>query len=181
MPNTTETATFAGGCFWCFDTIFRQIKGVEKVESGFAGGEGHIDYSTIHYTPRGYAEAVQVTFDPQQIAYSKLLDIFWHLHDPTQLNRQGVDMGSEYRSSIFCHSDEQQKEAEKSKNTLEEAHEFADPIVTDIKPFTTFVAADEEHQNFYNKNKSHPFCMIMIDPKLSKLKEKYFSKLAPKA
>lgn len=177
MENNKSIATFAGGCFWCFDAIFRHVRGVEKVESGFAGGEGQINYETIHYTPRGYAEAVQITFDPHVISYEELLDIFWHLHDPTQLNRQGPDVGSEYRSAIFYHTDEQKTAVEKSKAVLETSGEYSAPIVTDIKPFTTFVMADEEHQNFYNRNKANPYCLVMIDPKIAKLKEKYYSKV----
>lgn len=176
MQGKLDTATFAGGCFWCFDAVFRHVKGVEKVASGFAGGEGDIDYNSIHYSPRGYAEAVQITFDPDSVSYNDLLDIFWHLHDPTQLNRQGPDVGSEYRSVIFHHSDEQKTAAEEYKMTLDASGEFSEPIVTDIKPFTTFVIADEEHQNFYNKSKGSPYCLIMIDPKITKLKEKYYSK-----
>jgi len=177
MENNKSVATFAGGCFWCFDAIFRHVRGVEKVESGFAGGEGRINYETIHYTPRGYAEAVQITFDPHVISYDELLDIFWHLHDPTQLNRQGPDVGSEYRSAIFYHTDEQKAAAEKSKAELETSGEYSAPIVTDIKPFTTFVMADEDHQNFYNRNKANPYCLVMIDPKIAKLKEKYYTKV----
>lgn len=174
-PNTrmTDIATFAGGCFWCLDAIFRELRGVEKVESGFAGGEGEIDYNTIHARHRGYSEAVQITFDPTIIPYTALLDIFWHMHNPTELNRQGPDTGYEYRSAIFYHSDEQKHAAEESKNQLAEEKEYIDPITTTIEPYTTFVPADEEHQNFYNKNKMNPYCMYRIDPKLAKLRETY--------
>jgi peptide-methionine (S)-S-oxide reductase len=178
MTESSKTlATFAGGCFWCFDAIFRHVRGVEKVESGFAGGEGRISYETIHYSSRGYAEAVQVTFDPAIISYVELLDIFWHLHDPTQINKQGHDVGSEYRSAVFYHSKEQKELAESTMATLDASGEFSSPIVTDIKPFSTFIVADEEHQNFYNKSKMNPYCLIIIDPKIAKLKEKYYSKV----
>lgn len=172
-----ELATFAGGCFWCFDALFHELRGVEKVESGFAGGEGEIHCDTIHFRHRGYAEAVQLTFDPDSIPYSALLDIFWHLHNPTELNRQGPDIGYEYRSAIFYHSDEQRITAVASKQALEEEGYYKDPIVTTIEPYTTFVSASEEHQNFYNKNKMNPYCMYRIDPKLTKLREMYRDKL----
>ena len=168
-----ETATFAGGCFWCFETIFKQLKGVSSVQSGFAGGEGPIDYNTIHYQNNGYAESVHFNYNPNIIPYDVLLDIFWHLHNPTELNRQGYDVGKEYRSVIFYHSPKQHKLAEKSKSILEASNEFKKTIVTEIQPFTTFVKADEHHQNFYEKNKMNPYCMFIISPKLSKLREKY--------
>lgn len=166
-------ATFAGGCFWCFDAIFRELRGVTEVRSGFSGGDGPIDYSTLHTRHRGYAEAVQIDFDPEQISYDNLLDIFWHMHDPTQLNRQGADVGYEYRSAIFYHDDEQQKAAEASKKAFEKSGEYTDPIVTTIDPYKNFVEADEEHQNFYNRNKLQPYCFVNINPKLAKLREKY--------
>lgn len=174
---STSLATFSGGCFWCLDAIYRELRGVETVVSGFAGGEGEIEYDTIHSKHRGYSEAVQITFDPSIISYEDLLDIFWHFHDPTELNRQGPDVGYEYRSAIFYHSQEQKVAAEKSLEDLNVSNSFDKPIVTTIEPYTTFVPANENHQNYYNNNSSQPYCVFRIDPKITKLREKYRDKL----
>lgn len=172
-----ETATFASGCFWCGETLFKRLKGVESVFAGYAGGTLESPtYDDIHYSNSGHAEAIQIMFDPMVIPYEKLLDVFWHTHNPTTLNRQGADVGTEYRSMIFYHSEEQKKMAENSKNEAQK--EFQDPIVTEIVPFATFYKAEAEHQNFYDKNRNAPYCMFVIDPKIQKLLKDY-KKLIP--
>lgn len=168
-----ETATFSAGCYWCFDALFRQLRGVEKVVAGFAGGTGPISYNALHEHNNGYSEAVQITFDPSSIPYSALLDIFWHLHNPTELNRQGHDVGYQYRSAIFYHTSEQKAIAEDSKSALEKSHYYDKPIVTSLEPYTTFVPADAEHQDYYAKHSADSYCIYAIDPKLQKLREMY--------
>lgn len=170
---TPETATFSAGCYWCFDALFRQLRGVEKVVAGFAGGTGPITYEDLHMRNNGYSEAVQITFDPQIIPYTVLLDIFWHLHNPTEMNRQGADVGYQYRSAIFYHSPEQKAQAEESKLSLEQSHYYDKPLVTTIEPFTTFVPADEEHQDYYANHSADAYCVYAINPKLQKLREMY--------
>lgn len=157
-----EKATFAGGCFWCTEAVFRRLKGVASVVSGYAGGDvDNPTYSQISSESTGHAEAVQVTFDSTVISYDKLLEIFWAVHDPTTLNRQGNDVGTQYRSAIFYHSPKQKELAEKSK---------ASSFVTEIVPFTNFYKAEDYHQEYYEKNKDlNPYCSIVIDPKIEKL------------
>lgn len=165
-----ETATFAGGCFWCFEAIFKKLKGVDNVISGYSGGAmDNPNYDKVSMGTTGHAEAVQVTFDPQIIPYSTLLDVFWHLHDPTTVNRQGADVGSQYRSVIFYHNDEQRKTAEDSKEALAKSKTYRDPIVTQIVPFEKFFRAEDYHQDYYTTNNSNPYCRIVIDPKITKL------------
>lgn len=172
MP--TELATFAGGCFWCTEAIFKRLKGVIAVTSGYSGGKRpNPTYDQIHSGATGHAEAIQIEFDPLVLPYSVLLDVFWHMHNPTTLNQQGADMGSEYRSVIFYHSDEQKKLAEESKKQLEDAKVFKDEIVTEIIPFTSFYKAEQEHQNFYENYTGSPYCTFVIDPKIKKLLEQY--------
>jgi peptide-methionine (S)-S-oxide reductase len=159
-----ETATLAGGCFWCTEAIFRRLKGVESVTSGYAGGSmDNPSYADVSTGQTGYAEAVQIKFDPKVLSYEKLLKIFWATHDPTTLNRQGADVGTQYRSAIFYHSDEQKRLAEQSRQNIKAA-------VTKIEPLGKFYAAEEYHQNFYENNKGfNPYCSIVIDPKIEKL------------
>ncbi len=165
-----EIATFAGGCFWCIEAIFKRLKGVESVISGYSGGAlDNPNYDKVSMGTTGHAEAVQVTFDPQVIHYSTLLDVFWHLHDPTTLNRQGADVGSQYRSVIFYHNDEQRKIAEESKEALTKLKTYRDPIVTQIVRFEKFFKAEDYHQDYYITNSSNPYCRIVIDPKITKL------------
>lgn len=164
-----EKATLAGGCFWCFEAIFNRLKGVSEVLSGYSGGTTaeNPTYDKIHYEKTGHAEAVQVKFDPSIISYERLLEVFWRLHDPTTLNRQGNDIGSEYRSIIFYHNDIQKKLAEASKQHAQNDH--TDPIVTTIEPFTKFYPAEPHHQNYYDRNTDAPYCRYIIDPKIQKL------------
>lgn len=170
-----QVATLAGGCFWCTETIFKRLKGVKSVTSGYAGGEMiNPSYAQISTGQTGHAEAVQIKFDPKVISFDKLLEIFWAVHDPTTLNRQGPDIGSQYRSAIFYHNQEQKHIAEDSKRKAERSGLEGGKIVTEIKPFTKFHIAEEYHQNYYERNKNlNPYCSIVIDPKIQKLLDKF--------
>lgn len=173
-----ETATLASGCFWCTEGIFQRIKGVNKVTSGYAGGTLHNPtYEQVSSGNTGHAEAVQIEFDPKEIAYESILEIFFKTHDPTTLNRQGNDVGTQYRSAIFYHTEDQKQIAEELKRTLDETHYFPNPIVTEITAFTNFFPAEDYHQNFYNQNKKHPYCQIVIDPKIKKLLNEYSDRI----
>ncbi|PUZ24401.1 peptide-methionine (S)-S-oxide reductase [Chitinophaga costaii] len=174
IPNNikTETATFGGGCFWCTEAQLQQLQGVLKVESGFSGGTvPNPSYEAVCTGETGHAEVVQVTYDPSKLTYAELLQAFWTSHDPTQLNRQGNDVGTQYRSVIFYHNEEQHKEAEFYKKKLQESGAYTDPIVTEIAPFTKFYKAEDYHQNYYANNGSQPYCMFVIRPKLEKFKK----------
>jgi peptide-methionine (S)-S-oxide reductase len=165
----TNKAIFANGCFWCTEAIFQRVDGVQLVRSGYTGGtptsDGHSPtYEQVASGNTGHAEAVEITFDPQKVSYTELLNIFWKTHDPTTLNRQGADVGTQYRSAIFYLNDEQKTAAERS---LREAQEmFEDPIVTEITPASTFYEAEEYHKDFYNRNRNNAYCRVVIDPKL---------------
>lgn len=177
-PKSLEKATFGSGCFWCTEAIFLQVKGVERVVSGYSGGKvKNPTYKEVCSGLTGHAEVVQLTYDPAQITYEELLEIFWQTHDPTTLNRQGADVGTQYRSVIFYHNEEQKKLAEFYKKKLEEASVFLDPIVTEIAPYTTFYEAEDYHQNYYNLNNSAPYCTFVIQPKLEKFKKVFREKL----
>ncbi|OGH10819.1 MAG: peptide-methionine (S)-S-oxide reductase [Candidatus Levybacteria bacterium RIFCSPLOWO2_01_FULL_36_13] len=167
-----EIATFAGGCFWCTEAIFKRLKGVERVESGYSGGEmDNPNYSAVSEGNTGHAEAVQISFDAKIIPYGKLLEVFWATHDPTTLNMQGNDIGTQYRSAIFFHSNKQKEIAEKS--FLIHQRSYKDKIVTEIKPFEKFYKAEDYHQNYYDNNQSYPYCSFVIAPKVKKLLEKF--------
>jgi peptide-methionine (S)-S-oxide reductase len=167
-PQKLETATFGGGCFWCAEAVFQRIPGVKSVVSGFAGGTTpNPSYEEVCTGDTGHAEVVQITFDPSVITYDKLLEIFWEAHDPTTLNRQGADAGTQYRSIILYSNDAQKAAAEKSK--AEAAKHFSSPIVTQIVPLTKFYPAEEYHQNYYNQHKGQGYCQFVIGPKLRKL------------
>ncbi|HEY8241605.1 MAG TPA: peptide-methionine (S)-S-oxide reductase MsrA [Kiritimatiellia bacterium] len=166
----TELATFGGGCFWCMEAVFEQIPGVAKVTSGYTGG--HVkspSYHDVTSGDTGHAEAIQIEFDPQVTSFDKLLDVFWDAHDPTQLNRQGNDVGEQYRSVIFYHSDEQKKTAQASKEKLAASGHYSKPIVTPIQAADTFFPAEKYHQEYYRNNRSQPYCQFVIRPKLEKL------------
>lgn len=174
MENQLETATFAGGCFWCTEAIFQRLKGVLSVTPGYAGGTTpNPSYESVCSGKTGHAEAIQITFDPRQIPYEKLLDIFWHTHNPTTKNQQGNDIGTQYRSVIFYHSDTQKKKAETSKKALEQERVYDKPIVTEIVPFTTFYQAETYHLNYYDKNSQYPYCQYVISPKIQKLLKEF--------
>ncbi len=169
----TELATLGGGCFWCVEAIFKTWAGVKSVTSGYAGGhQGTPTYPEVCTGETGHAEVIQIEFDPKTISYDKLLEIFWDAHDPTTLNRQGADMGTQYRSVIFYHDETQRKIAEKSKASANASGHFDSPIVTEIKPFTQFYKAEEDHQDYFRRNPAAPYCQYVIRPKLEKLKNK---------
>ena len=172
-----QKATFGGGCFWCTETIFKQLKGVENVVSGYAGGKlKHPNYSEVSEGNTGHAESIQITFDPKVISYEKLLEVFFLTHNPTTPDRQGNDIGSQYRSVIFYHNEEQKKLAEEVKLRVEAEKIYTAPIVTEITTYTAFYPAESYHQNYYEKNPDQPYCQLVISPKLVKFREK-FSKL----
>lgn len=178
MPNKFETATFGAGCFWCVEAIFQDLKGVQQVVSGYAGGAvENPTYQHICTGTTGHAEVVQLTFDPETISFEDLLYVFWRTHDPTTLNRQGADVGTQYRSAIFYHSEEQKTIAEKSKQETGASELWPDPIVTEIAPFRDFYKAEEYHQDYYRLNPSQPYCQVVIDPKVRKFRKEYQDKL----
>ncbi|QOI98045.1 MAG: peptide-methionine (S)-S-oxide reductase MsrA [Flammeovirgaceae bacterium] len=178
MNQSLSFATFGSGCFWCTEAIFQRVKGVEKVESGYAGGRvKNPTYKEVCSGLTGHAEVVQITYDPKVISFDELLEIFWQTHDPTTLNRQGADVGTQYRSVIFYHSPEQKQLAEKYKKNLDASGAFESPIVTEISPFTGFYKAEDYHQNYYNLNGSAPYCSYVIQPKVDKFKKVFAEKL----
>ena len=167
---STETATFAGGCFWCIEEIFRQQPGVLKVVSGYTGGTvPNPTYAQVCAGDTGHAEAIQIVYDPQKIGFDKLLEVFWTAHDPTQLNRQGADVGTQYRSAIFTHSEAQQILARTALETENGSGRHARKIVTEIVPAGVFYPAEDYHQEYYRLNKRAPYCRAVIQPKLKKL------------
>ena len=175
---TTQLATLAGGCFWCLEAVFEQLKGVTKVTSGYAGG--HVPnpgYQAVCSGTTGHAEVVQVSFDPDEISFRDLLGVFFTLHDPTTLDRQGGDVGTQYRSAVFSHDDEQRRVAEDVMRELEAEHVFDDPIVTRIEPLNAFYPAEEYHREYYRRNPNQPYCRAVIAPKVAKLRSKYLAKL----
>lgn len=173
-----EMATFGSGCFWCTEAIFLNVDGVIKVESGYTGGKvNNPTYKEVCSGLTGHAEVVQLTFDPQKASYDELLEIFWKTHDPTILNQQGADIGAQYRSVIYFHSEDQKKRAEYYKNQLEAAGAFDQPIVTEISPSSTFYKAEDYHQNYYNLNNNASYCTYVIQPKLEKFKKAFKTKL----
>jgi len=177
-PAVLEKATFGAGCFWCTEAVFQQLKGVKSVVSGYSGGKlKDPTYELVSTGTTGHAEVVQVSFNPKVISYEELLEVFWATHDPTTLNQQGHDVGTQYRSAVFYHSDEQKKLAEKYKAELDESHEFKRPIVTEITRFETFYPAEDYHQNYFNDNSRQPYCARIIRPKVTKVKKEFKEKL----
>ncbi|MDQ6660376.1 MAG: peptide-methionine (S)-S-oxide reductase MsrA [Chloroflexota bacterium] len=169
-----DTATFASGCFWCTEAVFQRLKGVTSVVSGYAASKvENPSYQQVCSGKTGAAEAIQITYDPSVISYGKLLEIFWHLHDPTTLNRQGNDVGTQYRSAIFYHNDEQKRIALAAKEALEKSGDYKKPIVTEIAPFTNFYPAEDYHNDYYDNNRSQSYCKFVIDPKVQKLLKEY--------
>ncbi len=174
----TENATLAGGCFWCLEAVFEQLEGVERVESGYTGGQRpNPTYEQVCSGTSGHAEVVQVTFDPRRISYRDLLEIFFAFHDPTTLNRQGPDIGTQYRSAIFHHDLKQRATAEQVIAELTRAGTFDEPIVTEVTPFKAFYKAEGYHQGYFRQNPSQPYCRAMVAPKVAKLREKYRARL----
>ena len=169
--NKTELATFGGGCFWCLEAVFERLDGVKSVTSGYAGGtKENPTYKEVCAGVTGHAEVIQIEFDPHKISYEKLLEVFWEAHDPTTMNRQGADAGTQYRSVILYHNDAQKQAAEKAKELAQ--WRFPRPIVTEIVPLTKFFKAEEYHQDYFRKNPNAPYCAVVISPKLEKLKPK---------
>ena len=172
-----ETATLGAGCFWCVEAVFQQLKGVEKVESGYSGG--HVkdpSYREICSGNTGHAEVCQVHFDPNEISFEEILEVFWTTHDPTTLNRQGNDVGTQYRSAIFYHDEKQKEIAERSVKEVA-VQIWDDPIVTEISPLTNYYPAEEYHQNYWFQNGNQPYCRIVINPKVEKFRKKFADKL----
>lgn len=171
-----QTATFGTGCFWCTEAIFKELKGVEEVTPGYAGGKTtNPTYEQVCSGQTGHAEAIQIIFNPKIISSEDLLEVFWSVHNPTTLNRQGSDIGTQYRSVIFYHDEKQKQEAEKSK--LEAQKLWKDPIVTQILPFTNFYPTEDFHKDYFAKNPKAPYCQLVINPKLSHFREKFKDKL----
>lgn len=174
----TETATFGAGCFWCVEAIFEELNGVLLVESGYSGG--HVNapsYEEVCTGTTGHAEVCRITYNPEIISYIELLEVFWKTHDPTTLNRQGADVGSQYRSAVFFHNKRQQQLAEEMKEKLDNAGIWDSPIVTEISPFDAFYMAEDYHQDYYYQNMSKPYCSLVITPKLKKFHELFSDKL----
>lgn len=180
MVNTEnlDTATFGGGCFWCTEAIFEMVEGVTDVKSGYSGGpSNNPTYKEVCSGMSGHAEVIQVVFDSSKVSYTELLEIFWKTHDPTTLNQQGADKGTQYRSVIFYHSQQQKKIAEELKQKLELAKVWDNPIVTEISESSSFYDAEKYHQNYYNDNKSQGYCQFVITPKVDKFKKVFADKL----
>jgi peptide-methionine (S)-S-oxide reductase len=174
----SEIATFGGGCFWCLDAAFRQLKGVERVVSGYAGGRRpNPTYEQVCTGVTGHAEVVQITFDPSVITYRDLLGVFFTIHDPTTLNRQGPDEGTQYRSVVFYHSPEQYSAVNDVIAELKREGVYTKPIVTEIAPYSAFYPAEEYHQDYFNKNPNQPYCAAVVAPKVSKVRKAYFDRL----
>ena len=169
-PTRTELATFGAGCFWCTEAVFQRMDGVLSVTSGYAGGHTkNPTYKEVCGGKTGHAEVTQVKFDPDRVTFDQLVDLFWQMHDPTTPDRQGHDVGTQYRSVIFYHSDEQHKTAEASRDAANKSGQFKSPVVTEISPASTFYAAENYHQDYFNRNKNAPYCLFNIVPKLKKL------------
>ena len=178
-PETKlETITFGSGCFWCTEAVFSELKGVKSVVSGYSGGSvDNPTYEEVSAGQTGHAEVIQVTYDPKVIKFAELLEVFWKTHDPTTLNQQGPDHGTQYRSAVFYHTEEQRKEAEHYKQKLNEAHAFNRPIVTEITKFTNFFPAERYHQEYYANNPEQGYCRMVIQPKVEKFRKVFADKL----
>ena len=173
-----QLATFGGGCFWCVEAFFQDLKGVSEVVSGYAGGSvPNPTYQEVCSETTGHAEVAQIRFDPEAVSYGDLLDVFWRTHDPTTLNRQGADVGTQYRSVIFYHDEQQRTEAERSMAETDASDLWADPIVTEISPSTDFYRAEEYHQNYYRSNRAQPYCRFVIDPKMQWFRKAFQERL----
>lgn len=174
----TEVATLAGGCFWCLEAAFEQLRGVERVESGYAGGDvPDPSYEQVCSGRTGHAEVVQVTFDPAVIAFRDLLDVFFTIHDPTTRDRQGADVGTQYRSAIFCHTPDQQRIAVQTIAALDAARVWDGPIVTEVTRLDRFWPAEEYHREYYRRNPNQSYCRAVIAPKVAKLRKEFFGRL----
>jgi peptide-methionine (S)-S-oxide reductase len=174
----TEMATLAGGCFWCLEAVYQQLKGVEKVVSGYAGGHvANPSYQAVCSGTTGHAEVVQITYNPDVVTYRDLLDVFFTIHDPTTLNRQGNDVGTQYRSAIYYHTPEQKAIAEQKIKDVTAEGVWHNPIVTEVEPLDVFYPAEDYHQNYYVDNPNQGYCRVVIAPKVAKFRQKYLAKL----
>jgi peptide-methionine (S)-S-oxide reductase len=173
-----QVATLAGGCFWCLEAVYEQLKGIVSVVSGYAGGSvANPSYRQVSSGATGHAEVVQLTYDPKQISYREILEVFFTIHDPTTLNRQGADVGTQYRSAIFYHDQHQKEVTEQVIHGLEEQQVWDAPIVTEVEPFEAFYEAEAYHQEYYRNNPQQPYCQIIIAPKVAKFRKRYLEKL----
>lgn len=173
-----DSVTLGGGCFWCVEAVFQRLDGVEKVMSGYSGGKiENPTYKQITTGTTGHAEVIRIFYNPEIISFEELLEVFWMTHDPTTLNRQGADVGTQYRSVIFYHNESQQEIAERYKKQLNDAETFDSPIVTEISPMINFYEAEDYHQNYYNENGNQPYCSFVITPKIQKLEKLFKHKL----
>ena len=178
MTETREVATLAGGCFWCLEAVYDELNGVTDVVSGYSGGRRpNPTYDQVCSGATGHAEVVQVTFDPAVVSFRELLEVFFTIHDPTTLNRQGADVGTQYRSAIFYHSPEQKQTAEQVIDELNKAGIWDAPIVTEVTPFTQFYPAEDYHQEYYARNPGQGYCQFVVAPKVAKFRSKYMQKL----
>jgi peptide-methionine (S)-S-oxide reductase len=176
--NNKEIATLGGGCFWCLDGVFKDLRGVEKVESGYTGGHlKNPSYQAVCTGTTGHAEVVQLTFNPNEVSFKEILEVFFTIHDPTTLNRQGYDEGTQYRSAIFYHSPEQKEIAEQVIAELNEAKIWGNPIVTEVTPIGDFYVAEGYHQNYFENNPNQPYCRAVVEPKVAKFRKYFFEKL----
>ena len=180
--GSREVATLAGGCFWCLEAVYEQLIGVESVVSGYTGGQiVNPSYEQVCSGRTGHAEAVQVTFDPQAVSYKDVLGVFFAIHDPTTLNRQGADVGPQYRSAIYFHNEEQKAAAEEMIAELEASRTWGRPIVTEVTALPEYYPAEDYHQEYYRRNAGQPYCQIVISPKVAKFRKEYLDRLKPAA
>lgn len=173
-----DTATFGGGCFWCVEAVYQQLNGVVSVASGYSGGQrANPTYEQVCSGATGHAEVIQIVYDTTKISFDELLQVFWTVHDPTTLNRQGADVGTQYRSVVFYHNEYQKEITESYIEKLNTEHAFNNPVVTEVSPFTAFYKAEDYHQNYYNDNQNQPYCSMVIQPKVEKFKKVFGDKL----
>ena len=178
VGSRTEVATLGGGCFWCLEAVYDELRGVLSVESGYSGGEVvNPTYRQVCTGTTGHAEVVQVTFDPEAVSFREILEVFFTIHDPTTLNRQGADVGPQYRSAIFYHDEEQRRVAEEVISDVEARGVWDDPIVTEVTPFDTFYVAEDYHQEYFARNGYQPYCQVVIAPKVAKFRKQYLERL----
>jgi peptide-methionine (S)-S-oxide reductase len=178
VGSRMEVATLGGGCFWCLEPVYDELRGVQKVESGYSGGEvPDPTYRQVCTGTTGHAEVVQVTFDPEVVSFREILEVFFTIHDPTTLNRQGADVGPQYRSAIFYHDENQRRVAEEVISELEAEGVWDDPIVTEVSPFDTYYVAEDYHQEYYRNNGYQPYCQVVIAPKVAKFRKQHLERL----
>ena len=176
-PTNREVATLAGGCFWCLEAVFREVKGIDKAVSGYSGGTAvNPTYAQVCGGATGHAESVQLTYNPKKISFREILAIFFSVHDPTTFNRQGADVGTQYRSAIFYHNERQKAEAEEAIRQLNTSGAWGAPLVTGLEPFKNFYPAEEYHQDYFARNPEQPYCSVVIAPKLDKFRKQYLKK-----